>query len=56
MYDSDFCGLVDDDANPVTCHHGAPARRFVAFDRSWTGRRFLGCAGHVSYLQLIYQT
>ncbi|XP_051187884.1 uncharacterized protein [Lolium perenne] len=45
-YDSDFCGLADEGGSTVTCKHGVVAARFVAFDGCWTGRRFLGCAGH----------
>jgi hypothetical protein len=46
-YDSDFCGLADDGVKPIVCKHGAPAGKFVCFDRCWTGRRFYGCAGQV---------
>ena len=50
MYDSDFCGLADDDGvdgnEVVLCKCGYVAKKFVSFERYNTGRRFLACEGH----------
>ncbi|XP_051185584.2 uncharacterized protein [Lolium perenne] len=40
MYDPDYAGVH---AGPERCHHHLPCHKYVAFDGTNTGRRFLGC-------------
>ena len=47
MYDSDYCGLAEEEPNPVLCKHRAVAAKFVCFEHTNTGRRFFGCSGPV---------
>jgi hypothetical protein len=42
IYDSDYCGS-DDGVPAKRCKHRAVAGKFVAFEGSYTGRRFLRC-------------
>uniref|UniRef100_A0ACD6AF74 Uncharacterized protein n=1 Tax=Avena sativa TaxID=4498 RepID=A0ACD6AF74_AVESA len=45
IYDSDWCGLADDGAEPILCKCGFVATKFVGFEGYNTGRRFLSCEG-----------
>ena len=47
LYDSEYCGLAGDGDEPVLCRCGYVAAKFVGFEGSNTGRRFLACEGHV---------
>jgi hypothetical protein len=47
MYDSDYCGLDDEDETKIRCHCNSTVQKCVAFEGCWTGRRFLACAGMV---------
>lgn len=49
VYDSDYSGKHDDVA--MVCYHRERAIRMVAFEGTYTGRKFLGC-GAVSNLLL----
>ncbi|CAM0881191.1 unnamed protein product [Alopecurus aequalis] len=44
MYDSDFCGLAEEEGS-VRCKHHSIASKYVCFEGWNTGRRFLGCEG-----------
>jgi hypothetical protein len=41
IYDSDYCGS-DDGVPAKQCKHRAVAGKLVAFEGSYTGRRYLG--------------
>ena len=47
IYDSDWCGLADDGAEPILCKCGFVVAKFVGFEGYNTGRRFLSCEGKV---------
>jgi hypothetical protein len=40
MYDPDYAGVH---VGPERCHHHLPCHKYVAFEGTNTGRRFLGC-------------
>ncbi|CAM0957774.1 unnamed protein product [Alopecurus aequalis] len=44
-YDSDYNGLADDGPRTILCKCNLVPEKFVAFEGSWTGRRFLACGG-----------
>ena len=51
MHDPNFCG-IDADVS-VLCKHGQPAEHLVAFEGMHTGRRFLGCAEKVRFINSV---
>ncbi|CAM0912740.1 unnamed protein product [Alopecurus aequalis] len=44
-YDSDYNGLADAGPRTILCKCNLVPEKFVAFEGSWTGRRFLACGG-----------
>jgi hypothetical protein len=45
IYDPDWDGLVIEREAP--CDHGLKLRKFVAYEGTNTGKRFIGCAKEV---------
>ena len=53
IYDEDFTGEVSEEEHPHGCFCHGSLQKFVAFEGSDTGRRFLGCGFMVSCLIML---